>query len=226
MLRSAAIVIVLVLQPIGLQLFAGTAFIERKATQILKRLEKPMRQAGAVYPPSQVRVAVFKAERKAELWLPDSNGKWRYIKTWRFTASSGKQGPKVYYGDLQIPEGVYGIDNMVPSKAYHLALHMNHPNDYDRAMLLLEGRDPKWMSTGIYVHGGAISYGCVVIGDQNIEELFLLAHKAGQENTKVYVFPHDTDRKSPQFAACPRCPVWYGDLLRHLSLAIREFSEP
>jgi hypothetical protein len=201
-----------------------TRFIEKIAGRILQRLEKPMREANAPYPPRAVRLAVFKEERRTELWLPDKQGQWRYIKTWPFSASSGRQGPKLYYGDLQIPEGIYGIDAMALSKEYHLALHVNYPNDFDRAMLALEGRDPRYVSTGINVHGGAISYGCVVIGDRNIEELFLLAHKAGQENTQVYIFPHDTDRAEPKFKGCPECPVWYGDLLRQLSQAIKEFK--
>lgn len=203
----------------------GSQFIEKSAKRILQRLEKDLREAQVPYPPRAVRLAVFKEERRTELWLPDNQGRWRYVKTWTFSASSGKQGPKIYYGDLQIPEGIYGIDRMEPSKEYHLALHVNYPNDFDRAMLALEGRDPNYVSTGINVHGGAISYGCVVIGDRNIEELFLLAHKAGQENTHVYIFPHDTDRTQPQFKSCPECPVWYGDLLRHLSVAVREFAK-
>ncbi len=201
----------------------GSQFIEKNARTILKRLEKDMQAARVPYPPRAVRLAVFKEERRVELWLPDNQGKWRYVKTWPFSASSGRQGPKIYYGDLQIPEGIYGIDGMAPSKEYHLALHVNYPNDFDKAMLMLEGRDPGYVSTGINVHGGAISYGCVVIGDRNIEELFLLAYKAGQENTQVYIFPHDTDRLNPQFRKCPECPVWYGDLLRQLSVALQEF---
>jgi murein L,D-transpeptidase YafK len=201
-----------------------TRFIEKSAGRILQRLEKAMREANAPYPPRAVRLAVFKEERRTELWLPDKQGQWRYIKTWPFSASSGRRGPKLYYGDLQIPEGIYSVDAMAPSKEYHLALHLNYPNDFDRAMLLLEGRDPDYVSTGINVHGGAISYGCVVIGDRNIEELFLLAHKAGQENTQVFIFPHDTDRAEPKFKGCSECPVWYGELLRQLSQVIKEFK--
>lgn len=199
-------------------------FIEQSAKRIFQRLEKDLLAAQVPYPPQAVRLAVFKAERRAELWLPDAQGRWRYVKTWPFTASSGQQGPKVYYGDLQIPEGIYRIDNMGPSKEYHLRLHLNYPNEFDRAMLLLEGRDPNFVSTGINVHGGAISYGCVVIGDRNVEEFYLLAHKAGAQNTQVYIFPHDTDRAEPQFKYCPTCPVWYGELLRQLSSAIKEFK--
>lgn len=201
-------------------------FIGANEKTILRRLAKPMQQANVPYPPRAVRLAVFKAERKTELWLPDNNGKWRFVKSYAFTASSGKQGPKVYYGDLQIPEGIYSIDSMILSKAYHLAMHVGHPNQFDLAMVELEGRDPEFMSTGIYVHGGAVSYGCVVIGDRNIEEVFLLAYKAGQENTQVMIFPHDTDRKKPEFAACNHCPVWYGELMRQLTQVLPEFYQP
>lgn len=205
---------------------SSSRFIEKDEMRILKRLQPALRSANVPYPPSAVRLAVFKEERRAELWLPDLTGKWQYVKTWRFSASSGKQGPKLYYGDLQIPEGIYSIDALLPSPQYHLALHLQYPNEFDLAMLTLDGRDPEFMSRGIYVHGGAISYGCVVIGDANIEEFFLLAHKAGQENTQVFIFPHDTDRAAPRFRICADCPIWYGELLRLLATAMGEFRKP
>ncbi len=183
-----------------------------------------MAAAGVSYPPKAVRLAVFKEERKAELWLPDERGKWHYIKDYAFTAMSGKQGPKIYYGDLQIPEGIYGIDSMGLSREYHLALHVDYPNAFDKAMLELEGRDIGYVSTGINVHGGAISYGCVVIGNRNIEEFFLLAYQAGKANTQVYIFPHDTNRTVPAFKHCSNCPVWYGELSRQLAAALPEFQ--
>ena len=110
------------------------------------------------------------------------------------------------------------------SKEYHLALHLDHPNAFDLAMLELDGRDPSFMSTGINVHGGAISYGCVVIGNRNIEEFFMLAYLAGKENTKVFIFPHDTDRTRPVFKPCDHCPVWYAELQRTLAVHLAEFK--
>lgn len=199
-------------------------FIKSKSHQILSRLKKPMAAAQVDYPPKAVRLAVFKEERKAELWLPDNAGKWRFIKAYDFTAMSGKQGPKIYYGDLQIPEGIYGIDSMGLSREYHLALHVDYPNAFDKAMLELEGRDIGYVSTGINVHGGAVSYGCVVIGNRNIEEFFLLAYSAGKTNTQVYIFPHDTKRNAPDFKHCAECPVWYGDLTRQLAAVLPEFQ--
>ena len=199
-------------------------FIRRNEGVILTRLKKPMAAAETPYPPKAVRLAVFKEERKAELWLPDKNGKWRYVKEYAFSAMSGGAGPKLYYGDLQIPEGIYGIDSMGLSREYHLALHVDYPNAFDKAMLELEGRDPGYVSTGINVHGGNISYGCVVIGNRNIEEFFLLAYKAGKTNTQVYIFPHDTQRATPEFKHCATCPVWYGDLTRQLAAALPDFQ--
>lgn len=200
------------------------SFIKANSKKILARLKKPMAAAGIPYPPKAVRLAVFKEQRKAELWLPDDKGKWRFVKDYAFTAMSGRQGPKLYYGDLQIPEGIYGIDSMGLSREYHLALHVDYPNAFDRAMLELEGRDPGYVSTGINVHGGAVSYGCVVIGNRNIEEFFLLAYVAGKANTQVYIFPHDTIRQAPEFKHCAECPVWYGDLTRQLAAALPDFS--
>lgn len=199
-------------------------FVEKNRKSIYKRLDAAIKRSGAVYPPKNVRLAVFKAERRLELWLPDPSGTWRFVKDYKFTAMSGGQGPKLYYGDLQIPEGIYGIDGLNLSPEYHLAMHVDHPNDFDRAMIELEGRDPRHVSTGINVHGGAISYGCVVIGDRNIEEVFMLSFLAGKENTQLYIFPHDTNRVDPEFKHCSKCPVWYGELTRHLENAIKDFK--
>ncbi|MCX7631964.1 MAG: hypothetical protein N2Z22_01380 [Turneriella sp.] len=193
---------------------------------VVRRLQPALKKAEVPFPPKAVRVAVFKRERKVELWLPDQHGRWRYTKTWDFTATSGKIGPRLYYGDLQIPEGIYRIDLLTPSKEYYLALHLNYPNEFDRAMLLLDGRDPDFVSTGIYIHGGNVSYGCVVIGDRNIEELFLLVSYAGMHNTEVFIFPHDSDRQNPKFERCSHCPVWYGELQRLLEPALRKFQKP
>ena len=199
-------------------------FVAKNSKNIYKRLDAAIRAAGVIYPPKTVRLAVFKAERRLELWLPDNAGAWRFVKDYKFTAMSGSQGPKLYYGDLQIPEGIYGIDRLDLSPEYHLAMHVDHPNDFDKAMIELEGRDPRHVSTGINVHGGAVSYGCVVIGDRNIEEVFMLSYLAGKENTQLYIFPHDTTRAAPEFKHCEKCPVWYGELTRHLEAAIKDFQ--
>lgn len=223
-LYNALLIAVLAIPLTAVVTSTPARFVEKNRKNIYKRLDAAIKGAGAVYPPKTVRLAVFKAERRLELWLPDQTGAWRHIKDYKFTAMSGGQGPKLYYGDLQIPEGIYGIDRLDLSAEYHLAMHVDHPNDFDRAMIELEGRDPRHVSTGINVHGGAISYGCVVIGDRNIEEVFMLSFLAGKENTHLYIFPHDTNRENPEFKHCENCPVWYGELTRHLAQAIRDFK--
>ncbi len=220
----AVLAVVAVFIGSSIQASTPARFVEANRKTILKRLHPAIKSAGVLYPPRAVRLAVFKAEKRLELWLPDASGRWRFVKDYKFTAMSGSQGPKLYYGDLQIPEGIYGIDALNLSPEYHLAMHVDHPNDFDKAMLELEGRDPRHVSTGINVHGGAISYGCVVIGDRNIEEVFLLSFLAGKENTSLYIFPHDTNRSEPAFRHCDNCPVWYGELIRHLSPALKEFQ--
>ena len=213
-----------------LQLFADESaksvgeFIRSHKKAIYQRLKKHLEAADIQFPPEKIRLAVFKKEKMLEVWLPDRDGDWAFVKNYKFTATSGGQGPKLMYGDLQIPEGIYGIDTMYLSTEYHLALHIDHPNDYDRAMVALDGRDSEYMSTGINIHGGAVSYGCVVVGDKNIEEIFYLSYLAKKENTEVYIFPHDTDRSHPVFRPCEKCPVWIADLYTHLERAIVKFE--
>lgn len=89
-------------------------------------------------------------------------------------AASGGPGPKLREGDLQVPEGVYRLTAFNPNSSYHLSLRVDYPNAEDRAAEdRAVARSDRRTSLGgdIFIHGKAVSIGCLAIGDPGIEEL-------------------------------------------------------
>jgi murein L,D-transpeptidase YafK len=144
--------------------------------------------AGLPYPPRQLFLRAFKSEGEIEAWGSSGNGAaMKLIATFAVTAKSGKPGPKRREGDLQVPEGCYRVVVFNPKSSFHLSLGLDYPNAADRMHV-----DPEKPGCDIYIHGGRASIGCLPIGDNKIEELYLLAtdayatHKA---EISVHVFP-------------------------------------
>jgi murein L,D-transpeptidase YafK len=133
-------------------------------------------------------IRVFKKERILEVWCK-SRGQASYVQLLQvlLTAYSGTTGPKRREGDQQIPEGIYHITNFNPQSKFHLSLRINYPNSAD--MYFADQHHP---GSDIYIHGGAISNGCIAIGDDRIKELYLMALEAtgsGQYQIPVHIFP-------------------------------------
>ncbi len=63
--------------------------------------------------PKKLTILAFKNERLLEVWGYGDNH-WRFIKSFNWTAYSGVLGPKLREGDRQIPEGIYGIEYLIP----------------------------------------------------------------------------------------------------------------
>lgn len=129
----------------------------------------------------------FKNERKLEVWAKNKNqDTFTLIKTYDFCQSSGELGPKRREGDNQIPEGFYEVSNFNPQSTYHLSFKINYPNKSD-----LFFADKKHPGNDIYIHGKCVTIGCIPLGDENIEELYLLAAKAKSAGgtIQVHIFP-------------------------------------
>ena len=94
----------------------------------------------------------------------------------------GASGPKIQRGDKQVPEGVYGISYLNPNSAYHLSLGVNYPNAFDREMAAKDGR--KNLGGDIMIHGKNVSSGCLAVGDEPAEELFVLAAEVGTRTSR------------------------------------------
>jgi murein L,D-transpeptidase YafK len=112
---------------------------------------------------------------------------FRLLMTAPITQSSGRPGPKRKEGDRQVPEGFYAIDLFNPVSEFHLSMRVNYPNESDRIL-----SDPVKPGGDIYIHGSNVSIGCLPIGDEKIEELFVLgldARAGGQSWIPVHIFP-------------------------------------
>lgn len=160
------------------------------------RLERNLNKAGFnnQYPEEIILVA-FKEEEVLEVYAKDHEGV-KLIKKYPFTANSGKLGPKLKEGDRQIPEGIYHIAYLNPNSSYHLSLKVNYPNEFDKSKTKFS--KIKDMGGDIFIHGKALTIGCIPIGDLAIEELFLLVHKAFNKQVKVIISPRDF-RKNSKF---------------------------
>jgi hypothetical protein len=65
------------------------------------------------------------------------------------------------------------------------------------------------LGSDIFVHGKAISVGCLAMGDEAIEELFVLTSDVGRENVRVVIAPSDPRTHE---LSVPSSPVWVADL--------------
>ncbi len=134
----------------------------------------------------------FKSEQKLEVWAKNiENEAYKLIKTYDFCATSGKLGPKRRSGDRQIPEGFYRVDLFNPESNYLLSFRINYPNQSD--LVFADKINP---GDNIFIHGQCVTIGCIPIGDDAIQELYLLASKAHslQEGLPVHIFPSKMDK--------------------------------
>ena len=144
-------------------------------------------KAGLEFPPREIFLRWLKKEAVIELWARAGREPFRLVNGYAILASTGVPGPKRREGDRQAPEGFYEIDRYNPESLFHLSMRLNYPNTSD---LLLS--DPETPGGDIYIHGKDASIGCAPVGDDAIEELYLIAFDVcnrGQSRVPVHVFP-------------------------------------
>lgn len=164
-------------------------------TDALSRLKPHLERAGFSELPSELILVGLKEERLLEVYARKS-GHFVLLKSYPFTAFSGRLGPKLQEGDRQIPEGIYKIEYLNPNSSYYLSMKISYPNAFD----LQKSRfsDPKELGGDIFIHGKAVTIGCIPVGDLAMEELFLLVAKAMEREVKVIISPRDF-RANPEF---------------------------
>ena len=183
------------LSAIGGYLYSNAMTPEQQADRVQNARERAgaavkqlCADAGLKYPLQRVFFRAIKDERVLEVWGADSGrSKFKLIYTYPIAAMSGKLGPKRKEGDLQVPEGFYHIDRFNPKSRFLLSLGLNYPNASDRIL-----SDKKKPGGDIFIHGNAVSIGCMAMTDAKIEEIYLLALSArdsGQAKIPVHVFP-------------------------------------
>lgn len=186
-----------------------------------RQLKPFFQKAGVAYPPREVTFIALKQEKKLEVWARDG-GEFRFIRDYDIKAASGMTGPKLRQGDKQVPEGVYRIVGLNPNSNYHLSMKLNYPNEFDWFHARREGRfDP---GSDIFIHGNAVSAGCLAMGDEAIEELFVLTAQVGEENVKVIIAPRDP-RILPLDPEGYGLPSWTPELYRMIAAEMAGFSD-
>jgi murein L,D-transpeptidase YafK len=159
----------------------------------------------------------LKQEKQLELWVSDGFAEFRLLKTYPILAASGTAGPKLKEGDRQVPEGLYQIESLNPNSRFHLALRVNYPNDLDKEHGRLDGRSR--LGGDIMIHGNAVSIGCLAMGDQAAEDLFVLAAETGVKNIAVILTPVDF-RVRDLPSGSPPAPSWTAELYAEIRKAL------
>jgi hypothetical protein len=170
-------------------------------------LREAVAAVGLSYPPAGLTLVGLKSERMLEVWAQSPSG-WRRIKRYPVLAASGGPGPKLREGDLQVPEGVYRLTAFNPNSSYHLSLRVDYPNADDRAIAKREGRAN--LGSDIFIHGKAVSIGCLALGDLAIEEVYVLVADVGLSRTRLLLSPS----ASPTLP--PGSPTWVASLYERL----------
>ncbi len=153
------------------------------------RLIPHFKRSGIPYPPAYLAFVGLKHEKSLEVYAAAGDEKYRFIRAYPILAASGKLGPKLQEGDRQVPEGLYRIESLNPNSLYHLSLRVNYPNDFDRSQARKDGRTN--LGGDIMIHGNAVSIGCLAMGNEAAEDLFVLAALTGIKNIHVLFSPVD-----------------------------------
>ena len=82
-----------------------------------ERLFVHFEAAGAAWPPRNTAFLAFKEERQLEVWAESAEreGERVFVREYPILGASGTPGPKLREGDLQVPEGVYGLCGLIPT---------------------------------------------------------------------------------------------------------------
>ena len=190
--------------------------------QIGNRIEPKLTQlfaaARAPYPPGSVILIAYKAEKTLEVWVPLDN---RYVKIHQYAiqGASGHEGPKLKNGDKQVPEGLYRITTLNPNSKFYLSMKLDYPNEFDQANALADRRDDP--GSDIYIHGKDQSVGCLAMGDDSMEELFLLAMRVGFEQFEVIIAPNRTIVPTVSSSDTPQ---WQPELYARIKSRIEQIT--
>ncbi len=188
------------------------------------RLRPAFQRAGVPYPPAGAALLAFKDTCVMEIHArasSDADAPWQFIKSYPVLGASGKPGPNLAEGDRQVPEGVYQIELLNPNSRFHLSLRLNYPNDFDRRMGLTDGRIN--LGTDIMIHGGSSSIGCLAMGDEAAEDLFVLAARVSCERMRVLIAPTDFRLEPPRVVMVES--RWAAMPYANLSDELRQFRK-
>lgn len=195
--------------------------IKTYGSAVRKKLKALFAQLDVSYPPKKMTWIGLKQEKMLFVFAPDKNGKLKQILSYTIIGASGNAGPKLKQGDMQVPEGFYKLIGFRPNVVAHLAVSVNYPNAEDRAHAK---RDHRYGDLGsdILIHGSRWSTGCLAMGNEPIEELFVLAHDSGLNSISVVFAPCDLRSHQPDIDMRQQ-PAWLPDLYARLKKALQKY---
>lgn len=194
--------------------------VEAVGPSVESRLRPYFGAATISYPPTDIALIGLKAEKRLELWARDASSEaWRHVRDYPVLGASGVAGPKLREGDGQVPEGLYRIVALNPNSRFYLSMKLDYPNEFDRARGADDGRAE--LGGDIFIHGKTASIGCLAMGDEAIEELFVLVVRTGMERVRVVLAPQDL-RKTPE-ADTDGLPRWSEGLYTEIREALAAF---
>ena len=74
------------------------------------------------------------------------------------------------------------------------------------------------------IHGKNVSSGCLAVGDESAEELFVLAAEVGIGNVTLVIAPTDFRRNST--VSLPKGPDWVPKLYTEIASAMAPYKAP
>jgi murein L,D-transpeptidase YafK len=194
--------------------------LEMHRADVQQRVAPMFAAAGLAWPPRQLALLAFKDQRTLELYARDRDTQaWTPVTGYPILGMSGRLGPKLREGDFQVPEGLYRVEFLNANSQFHLSIRLNYPNAFDRERGVADGRTN--LGTDIMIHGSTASIGCLAMGNQVAEDLFIMAALAGRENVQVLIAP--TDFRRARAAVNVAGPAWLSELYQNLTIALRDF---
>jgi hypothetical protein len=184
------------------------------------RLKSKFTEAAVPYPPAELAYVAFKDTARMEVYArAQPSAEWRLVLKYPILGMSGNLGPKLREGDMQVPEGIYRAEFLNANSRFHLSIRLNYPNEFDRAQAQAEGR--KALGSDIMIHGTSSSIGCLAMGNQAAEDLFILAAVSGKEQVEIVVAPTDFRRQPVRMPE--GSPSWLPVLYGHIKAALNRF---
>ncbi|HAL92348.1 MAG TPA: hypothetical protein DCM68_04910 [Verrucomicrobia bacterium] len=197
--------------------------VARFGDAVRKRLAPDFERIGAAYPPEQMALIGLKSEETLQVWVSGGGKEWEHLKSYPILGMSGTLGPKLKEGDRQVPEGIYRLESLNPNSLYHLALRVSYPNAEDVRRGRAEGRTE--LGGDIMIHGKDCSIGCLAMGDEAAEDLFVLAAQTGIDRVEIILSPVDF-RVRDLPADRPLAPDWTPQLYESIRRELKRFEGP
>jgi hypothetical protein len=197
-----------------------TARVQQYGEAVRDRLHSDFARAGVIYPPASLALLAFKQERRLDVYAANSQtAPYRFIRSYPILGTSGTLGPKLREGDRQVPEGLYRVENLNPNSRYHLAIRVNYPNAFDLENAAHEKRTNP--GSDIMIHGSDRSVGCLAMGDQAAEDLFVLCALTGPSKVSLIFSP--IDFRNGGHPSLPTSPAWVPGLYDSIKVALNTY---